>query len=131
MNIKQQFNHLKTIWEQGSDLIFLRLRILRLDANEQIASIIKILAAIFGVAVFVLIGLIAMLFGLNVILPDIWKIRIFFGIAALSLLLCAGLSIWIPFMWKRSSNQISETLSALQNDIRALRGEKPLNITKD
>lgn len=131
MSIKQEFEHLKTVWGQGSDLIFLRLRMLRLDASQQLATMIKILAAVAIMAVFSLVGLIAMLLGLNVVLPDVWKIRIFFGVAALTLLVCLGLVFWVPMLWKRSNSQMSDTLGALQNDIRALRGEKPLNMTKD
>lgn len=131
MSIKQEWAHFKTIWGQGSDLILLRLRMLRLDANEQLAVIIKIFSAVVVMAILSLIGLMAMLLGLNVVLPDIWKIRVFFSVAALTLLICFGLMLWIPIIWKHSSGQISETLGALQNDIRALRGEKPLNISKD
>ena len=131
MGIKQEWVHFKTILGQGSDLILLRLRMLRLDANEQLAVVIKIFAAIVVMAVLSLIGLMAMLLGLNVVLPDIWKIRVFFSIAGLTVLIFFGLMLWIPIVWKRSNEQISETLGALQNDIRALRGEKPLNISKD
>ena len=51
MSIKQEWAHFKTIWGQGSDLILLRLRMLRLDANEQLAVIIKIFSAVVVMAV--------------------------------------------------------------------------------
>ena len=35
MSIKQKLEHWQTLWQQGSQLILLRLRLLQLDANEQ------------------------------------------------------------------------------------------------
>lgn len=125
MSIKQQLEHWQTLWTQGSDLLLLRLRLLRLDANEQLSAILKIIAMIGMMMVLSLVGFISLLFGLNMVLSDEWKIRLFFGVAIGSLLLCVVLACWIPILWQRNSTRMGETLSAMQNDLRTLRGQKP------
>lgn len=124
MSIKQQLEHWQTLWTQGSDLILLRLRLLRLDANEQLSTILKIIAMIGAMMVLSLVGFISLLFGLNLILTNEWKIRLFFGITAMAFIMCMVMAYWIPQLWRNSSTRMGETLSAMQNDLRALRGQK-------
>ena len=73
-----------------------------------------------------LIGLIAMLFGLNALLPEQWKIYSFFGITVVTLVMCVLLVYWIFKLWQQSSARINETLYGLQNDLRILQGQKGL-----
>lgn len=125
MNLKQELNHFKTLITQGSDLLLLRLRLLRLDASEQLASIIKILASVLVAVVLLLVGLIALLFGLNTVLTHEAKIWVFFGLTAACLLVAVGLLFWIPSLWRNSSVMMSDTLQAFQDDLRILNGITP------
>ncbi len=122
MNIKQEINHFKTLITQGSDLLLLRLRLLQLDASEQLANIIKIIAALAIAAVLLLVGLIALLFGLNTILTDEAKLWVFFGITSVCILSTIALLCCIPKWWQNGNSSINETLQALQNDLRLLHG---------
>ena len=88
MSIKQKLEHWQTLWQQGSQLILLRLRLLQLDANEQLNVLLKIIMMLGMMMVLGLIGLIAMLFGLNALLPEQWKIYSFFGITVVTLVMC-------------------------------------------
>lgn len=122
MNLKQEYQHMKTLIAQGSELLLLRIRMLHLDANAQIASIIKILAAVLVAVVLLLVGLIALMFGLNTVLAHEAKIWVFFGLTAACGLAAVGLLCWIPSLWRSSSKPMSETLQALQEDLRLLNG---------
>lgn len=132
MNIKQEINHLKTLISQGSDLLLLRLRLLQLDASEQLANTIKIVAILAISAVLLLIGLMALLFGLNVILADNIKIWVFLGISLVCLVGIFILLRTIPQLWRNGNLSINETLQALQDDLRLISGNPPKQgITKD
>ncbi len=122
MNIKQEISHFKTLITQGSDLLLLRLRLLQLDASEQLANIIKIIAALAIAAVLLLVGLIALLFGLNTILTDEAKLWVFFGITSVCILFTIALLCYIPQLWRNGNSSINETLQALQDDLRLLHG---------
>ena len=87
MSIRQELNYLKKRAAQGSDLLLLRLRLLNMDVGNQLAGVIRIFAAIAVAAVFCLVGLVALLLGLNTVLSDEAKIWVFFGGAGFSLLL--------------------------------------------
>lgn len=125
MSIKQEYEQLKSLITQGGELFFLRLRLLGLDAREQLSTMIYIVAALFAMAVLAFISLLALLLGLNVVLTEQAKIWVFFGLAGVGLLLILGLCIWIPYKWKRSNQHISETLNAMQGDWQALCGKLP------
>ena len=126
MSIKQKLEYWQTLWQQGSQLILLRLRLLQLDANEQLNVLLKIIMMLGIMMVLGLIGLIAMLFGLNALLPEQWKIYSFFGITVVTLVMCVLLVYWIFKLWQQSSARINETLYGLQNDLRILQGQKGL-----
>lgn len=125
MNLKQEINHFKTLISQGSDLLLLRLRLLRLDLNEQLASVITILAAVLVAVVLLLVGLIALMFGLNTVLAHEVKIWVFFGTTVACLLLALALLCWIPHLWRNSSSLMNDTLQALQDDLHILNGSAP------
>lgn len=125
MNIKQEYRHFKTLIAQGSDLLLLRLRLLHLDANEQLANVIKIMAMVLVAVVLLLVGLMALMFALYAILPHEMKIWFFAGMAVGCLLGIVGLLCWVEHLWRNSSTRMSETLHALQDDLRLLQGSNP------
>lgn len=122
MNIKQEIHHFKTLLTQGSNLFLLRLRLLQLDANEQLRNIIKIFAILLLGAILLLIGLVALLFGLNAILTHEAKIGVFFGLTVFCVVISIGLLCWIPTLWRNGNASILTTLQALQDDLRLLNG---------
>lgn len=126
MNIKQEYQQWKQLFFQGGELFFLRLRLLGLDAREQLAGMMAIVAMLLMMAVLALIGLLALLLGLNVVLSEESKMAVFFGLAGG----CAGgvviLCIGIICKWKRSSHHIQETLADMQGDWQTLRGQMPI-----
>lgn len=122
MNFKQEYQHFKTLISQGSELLLLRLRLLRLDASEQLASVVKIVVLLAVAAILLLVGLIALMFGLNTVLTHEMKIWVFFGLTVACVLLAGGLLLWIPRLWRNSSQPMSDTLQALQEDLRLLNG---------
>ena len=113
MSIRQELNYLKKRAAQGSDLLLLRLRLLNMDVGNQLAGVIRIFAAIAVAAVFCLVGLVALLLGLNTVLSDEAKIWVFFGGAGFSLLLLLGVLLWIPNAWRKSNQSLGDTLNAL------------------
>ena len=122
MGIKQDLATLKTVAAQGSELLLLRLRVLQMDVNEQMRGVLMIAALIAAAAVLLLVMLVALLLGLNVVLPAQAKMWLFFGVAAASVP-AMWLLLWrIPRIWQRNTAQIQQTLAALQQDLAALSG---------
>ena len=122
MHIRQEIRHAKTLFAHGSNLIMLRLRLLQLDAADQISSSIRIAALIAAAAVCALVGLTALLFALNAVLPASAKGWVFFGIVLLGACMVAAAAWQIPQIWQHSTQQISQTLADLQQDIAQLSG---------
>lgn len=120
MNISQEIQNIKTLFAHGSELLMLRMRLLRLDVEEQLAGTIRIFAHIAIAAVLCLVGLMALLFGLNLVLPDEIKIWAFFGITALCFAIVLVLLLQIPLIWKKNTQQISHTMQEMQDDLRRL-----------
>ena len=84
MNSLKQFK----IWlDHGGQLLWLRLRMLRLDAVAQIRSVVFLFVATLIATVAFFLGFISLLFGLNTVLPDSAKIWVFFGMAAFFVLI--------------------------------------------
>ncbi|KPN70917.1 phage holin family protein [Neisseria sp. 83E34] len=129
MGIKQEITGIKNIFGQSIHLLLLRLRVLRLDVEEQAAGILKIFAMIMAAAVCCLVGLTALLFGLNTVLSAEAKIWTFFGIAGVALLLVLCLILQIPGIWRSGSEKVSQTFQDMQEDLaylndKAERGHK-------
>ena len=122
MGIKQDLATLKTLASQGSELLLLRLRVLQMDANEQLRGVLMIVALIAAAAVVVLVMLVALLLGLNVVLTAQAKIWLFFGVAAAGLPMMMVLLRRIQHIWQRDTAQMQQTLAALQQDLAALSG---------
>ena len=68
MGIRQDLATLKTLASQGGELLLLRLRVLQMDANEQLRGVLVIAALIVLAAVVLVVMLVALLLGLNVVL---------------------------------------------------------------
>ncbi len=130
MNIRQELDYLKKRVIQGADLLLLRLRLLNLDVSNQVAGIIRIFATIVITAVVSLIALIALLFGLNTVLPEQAKIWVFFGSAGLLFLIVLVLLFQIKKTWSEANRPLAETLKGMQGDLDYLLGrqmENPVN----
>ena len=122
MGIKQDLATLKTLASQGSELLLLRLRVLQMDANEQLRGVLMIVALIAAAAVVMLVMLVALLLGLNIVLSAQAKIWLFFGVAAAGLPTMLILLRRIPCIWQRDTAQMQQTLAALQQDLAARSG---------
>ena len=130
MNIRQELDYLKKRVIQSADLLLLRLRLLNLDVSNQVAGIIRIFATIVITAVVSLIALIALLFGLNTVLPEQAKIWVFFGSAGLLFLIVLVLLFQIKKTWSEANRPLAETLKGMQGDLDYLLGrqmENPVN----
>lgn len=120
MNIAQEIRQIKTLMVQGAQLLLLRLRLLRLDLGAKLTDIIIVLAMLAVIAVALLVGLIALLFGLQAVLPEAAKPWVFFGVCTVCLLAIVLLAWRIPSILQRNVQQISQTLSDMQDDLNRL-----------
>ncbi|PIT19736.1 hypothetical protein BGI35_10010 [Snodgrassella communis] len=110
------------IWlTYGSELLWIRVRMLRLDAIAQLQSIIALLVLIMLAGLMFFLGFISLLFGLNTLLTSQAKIWVFFGIAILFLLLILLMSIAIIKLLRKQSQFMTETLAAMNEDINYLK----------
>ncbi|PIT45477.1 hypothetical protein BHC46_09820 [Snodgrassella alvi] len=110
------------IWlTYGSELLWIRVRMLRLDAIAQLQSIIILLVLIMLAGLMFFLGFISLLFGLNTLLTPQAKIWVFFGIAILFLLLILLMSIAIIKLLRKQSQFMTETLAAINEDINYLK----------
>ena len=112
MGIRQNIEQTKFLFNQGVDLLLLRLQVLNLDLAEQAGNVLR--AAVW---------LVLAAFGLNRILDDTVAVWVFFGIAAFCLLVIAAAGRAVIENWRGQNNRISETLRDIQTDIAYLRGE--------
>lgn len=130
MNIRQELDYLKKRVIQGADLLLLRLRLLNLDVSNQVAGIIRIFSTLVISAVAGLVALIALLFGLNTVLPEQTKIWVFFGMAGLLFLTVLVLLFQIKKIWGEANRPLTDTLKGMQGDLDYLLGrqmESPVN----
>lgn len=123
MGIRQNIEQTKFLFNQGIDLLLLRLQVLNLDLAEQAGNVLRAAVWLVLAAVLLFIGLISALFGLNRILDDTAAVWLFFGIAAFCLLVIAAAGRAVIENWRGQNNRISETLRDIQTDIAYLRGE--------
>lgn len=123
MGIRQNIKQTKFLFNQGVDLLLLRLQVLNLDLAEQAGNVLRAAVWLVLAAVLLFVGLISALFGLNRILDDTAAEWVFFGIAAFCLLVIAAAGRAVIENWRGQNNQISETLRDIQTDIAYLRGE--------
>ena len=123
MGIRQNIEQTKFLFNQGVDLLLLRLQVLNLDLAEQAGNVLRAAVWLVLAAVLLFIGLFSALFGLNRILDDMAAVWVFFGIAAFCLLVIAAAGRAVIENWRGQNNRISETLRDIQTDIAYLRGE--------
>lgn len=123
MGIRQNIEQTKFLFNQGVDLLLLRLQVLNLDLAEQAGNVLRAAVWLVLAAVLLFVGLISALFGLNRILDDMAAVWVFFGIAAFCLLVIAAAGRAVIENWRGQNNRISETLRDIQTDIAYLRGE--------
>lgn len=123
MGIRQNIEQTKFLFNQGVDLLLLRLQVLNLDLAEQAGNVLRAAVWLVLAAVLLFIGLISALFGLNRILDDMAAVWVFFGIAAFCLLVIAAAGRAVIKNWRGQNNRIAETLRDIQTDIAYLRGE--------
>ena len=123
MGIRQNIEQTKFLFNQGIDLLLLRLQVLNLDLAEQAGNVLRAAVWLVLAAVLLFVGLISALFGLNRILDDTAAVWVFFGIAAFCLLVIAAAGRAVIENWRGQNNRISETLHDIQTDIAYLRGE--------
>jgi len=123
MGIRQNIEQTKFLFNQGIDLLLLRLQVLNLDLAEQAGNVLRAAVWLVLATVLLFIGLISALFGLNRILDDTAAVWVFFGIAAFCLLVIAAAGRAVIENWRGQNNRISETLRDIQTDIAYLRGE--------
>ncbi len=123
MGIRQNIEQTKFLFNQGIDLLLLRLQVLNLDLAEQAGNVLRAAVWLVLAAVLLFVGLISALFGLNRILDDMAAVWVFFGIAAFCLLVIVAAGRAVIENWRGQNNRISETLRDIQTDIAYLRGE--------
>ena len=123
MGIRQNIEQTKFLFNQGVDLLLLRLQVLNLDLAEQVGNVLRAAVWLVLAAVLLFVGLISALFGLNRILDDTAAVWVFFGIAAFCLLVIVAAGRAVIENWRGQNNRISETLRDIQTDIAYLRGE--------
>ena len=123
MGIRQNIEQTKFLFNQGVDLLLLRLQVLNLDLAEQAGNVLRAAVWLVLAAVLLFVGLISALFGLNRILDDTAAVWVFVGIAAFCLLVIAAAGRAVIENWRGQNNRISETLRDIQTDIAYLRGE--------
>ena len=123
MGIRQNIEQTKFLFNQGIDLLLLRLQVLNLDLAEQAGNVLRAAVWLVLAAVLLFVGLISALFGLNRILDDTAAVWVFFGIAAFCLVVIAAAGRAVIENWRGQNNRISETLRDIQTDIAYLRGE--------
>ena len=123
MGIRQNIEQTKFLFNQGVDLLLLRLQVLNLDLAEQAGNVLRAAVWLVLAAVLLFVGLISALFGLNRILDDTVAVWVFFGIAAFCLLVIAAAGRAVIENSSGQNNRISETLRDIQTDIAYLRGE--------
>lgn len=122
MSINESIRHYKTLADQGSELLLLRLRLLILDVSEQVNGLVKSFAAVAISAVLLLTALISLLFGLNTVLSQQAKAWVFFGIPVFVLLVVLALLFSVMNIWRNKAVNISQTLAEMQQDLACLRG---------
>lgn len=123
MGIKDEIGHAKTLFDKGTDLLRLRLRLLTLDLADQAASTFKIAAALLLAAVLLFAAVLALMFGLNRLLGDTAALTVFFTAAALCVLLALLSLRRITALWRIQNENLAAAVQGIRDDIACLRGE--------
>ena len=111
-----QWKQLKIWSEYGSRLLWVRMRMLRLDAIAQFRSLALLVAAVL-LATVAFFGFISFLFGLNSVLTPEAKIWAFFGLATAFTLGVIGLLLWVSRLWQQQGSFMEDTFKAIADDL--------------
>lgn len=122
MGMASQLRQLRIWFDHGGRLLWLRVRMLRLDAVAQIHNTVLLLAALLLAVAAFFLGFISLLFGLNSVLAPTAKIGVFFGLAGILVLLTVLLMVWVRVLWKRQGRFMNDTLDAMAEDVAYLNG---------
>lgn len=125
MRFSQQFKQFGIWLDHGGQLLWLRLRMLRLDAVAQVRSVVLLMAAVLVATVAFFLGFISLLFALNSVLAPGSKVVVFFGLAAVFLLVVVGLLWWVMRLWQQQGHFMDDTLAAMSEDMAYLNGRRP------
>ena len=120
-NLGRDLRQLKIWLTYGTELLWIRLRMLRLDTIAQLQSIIVLMVLVVLAGVMFFLGFISLLFGLNTVLSPQAKVWVFFGLAILFLLLILLLTILIIKLLRKQSQFMTKTLDAMSEDLSYLR----------
>jgi cytochrome b subunit of formate dehydrogenase len=120
-NLGRDLRKLKIWLTYGSELLWVRVRMLRLDAIAQLQSIVVLMVLVVLAGVMFFLGFISLLFGLNTLLTPQTKVWVFFGIAILFLLLILLMTVLIIKLLRKQSQFMTETLTAINEDIDYLK----------
>ena len=123
MGIKDEIGYAKTLFDKGTDLLLLRLRLLTLDLADQAESTFKIAAALLLAAVLLFAAVLALMFGLNRLLGDTAALAVFFTASALCLLLAVLSLRRITKLWRVQNDNLAAAVQGIRDDIACLRGE--------
>lgn len=122
MNLKENIRHTKLLVNEGIDLLLLRMQLLNVDLAAQAGNAVRSVIWLVVAAIFLLVGFISLMFGLNRALTDQQALWVFFGIAAFSILFIVITYFRVVASWKKQNNLIGSTLRDIQADIAYLRG---------
>lgn len=120
-NFRRNLRQLKICLTYGSELMWIRARMLRLDAIDQIKSIILLISILIFTGVFFFLGFITLLFGLNVVLTPQAKMWTFFGLAGFFMLMILIFLVIIIKLWRKQNHFMTTTLNAIEEDISFLK----------
>lgn len=120
MGIRQDWQRTKWLLAQGSELLWLRLRLLRWDLRGQMAQMVKIAVMVAVAAVLLMVALTALMIALYVWLPAQAKVWVFGSLGVLTLLAGAWLLRRVPALWRQCAAQTTHTLNAIGGDLRLL-----------
>lgn len=125
MGLRNQISQFKIWLSCGGELLWIRLRMLRLDGIAQMRSLVCLFIAIMVVATAFFLGFICLLFGLNTVLPPLAKIWVFFGLALIFVLLIVYAAFWALRLWQQQGSFMEDTLNAMSEDIAYLKSCRP------
>lgn len=104
------------------DLLFVRVQMARLEMQAHKENLVANVVSLILVGVSALVVVVCLLLGLNAVLPPLAKIWVFFGLAALALIIMLVLLKGMMTRQKQQKLLLSDTLVELKNDLSTLKG---------
>lgn len=125
MRLSHQLRQFRIWLSCGGELLWIRIRMLRLDSITQMRRLGLLLIAITVAATACFLGFISLLFGLNSILPPAAKTAVFFTLTLIFIVLTACTLLWAQRLWRQQSRFMENTFNAIAEDINCLRNSCP------